>query len=283
MIAYFNGKYLSEQEIKISPYDRGFQFADGVYEVVRFYDDHFFQTDAHLRRMARGLSELRIQNLNVAKFKQIIQNLIEQNNIKYTQALAYIQVTRGDYYPRRHWFPPEGTPPTIFITTSLFKPHQDEIDNGVKILLEPDMRWHRCDIKSIALLPNVLARQKAIENGAAETVFVRDDYITEGTHTNLCVLDNGKLITPPLSNIILPGITREVVLQICNRLNIPYQEKPIRSVDFINYDEIMLVGTTVEITPVVQVNQEQIGNGKPGSFTESIQKEFYSMVKNEAD
>lgn len=282
MIAYFSGRYLPEEEIKVSPYDRGFQFSDGVYEVVRFYDDHFFQTDAHLRRMARGLSELKIKNLNIAEFKKIIQNLIEQNNIKHTQALAYIQVTRGDYYPRRHWFPPEGTPPTVFITTSLFKPHQDEIDNGVKILLEPDMRWHRCDIKSIALLPNVLARQKAVENGAAETVFVRDNLVTEGTHTNFCVINNGKLYTPPLSNLILPGITREVVLRICDRLNISYHETPIRSDDLFDYDEIMLVGTTVEITPVVQINDQQIGNGQPGPLTKSIQKEFYAMVKKVA-
>ena len=279
MIAYFNGKFLEENEIYLSPYERGFQFADGVYEVIRFYYDHFFQTEAHLERMAKGLSELRIKKPDFNEFKNIIEHLIKVNKLSGDQAIAYIQITRGAYTPRRHWFPPEDTQATIFISASAFNPHQDEIDNGVKIILEPDVRWLRCDIKSIALLPNVLARQKAIDNGATEAIFVRDEFVTEGTHTNFCAIKNGKLFTHPLSNLILPGVTRQVVLKICQELNIPVKEIPIKKSDLKSFDELLLVGTTVEITPIIQVNDWTVGNGKPGPITKNIQKLFYDIIR----
>lgn len=279
MLAYFNGKYLPEDEILISPYERGFQFADGAYEVVRFYYDHFFQTATHLKRMENGLKELRIQKPDLGEFFKIIQNLITKNNLQNTQSLAYIQVTRGACAPRRHWFPPSGTPPTIFISTSVFKPHENEIENGVKVILQPDLRWLRCDIKSISLLPNVLARQQAIENNAAEAVFVRDGFITEGTHTNFCAIKNETLFTAPLSNLILPGVTRQVVLKICENTGISFQQRAIPEDELSNFDELLLVGTTVEIAPIVQVNEQKIGAGKPGRITRFIQEKFYELVK----
>ncbi len=280
MLAYFNGDFIEEEKISISPYERGFLFADGVYEVVRYYDDHFFQTDAHLKRMENGLKELKIDAPDLSQFPEIINYLIEKNNLQGSGALAYIQVTRGAFNPRRHFFPPAGTKPTVLIMTSPFKSHTEEIDNGVKVLKQPDLRWLRCDIKSIALLPNVLARQNAIDNGAAEAIFVRDGFITEGTHTNVCGIKDNVLYTQPLSNFILPGVTRQVVLtQICPEINLEVREEAISERHLGNLDELLLVGTTVEITPIVQVDDLTIGNGKPGPWTRKIQEKFFEMVK----
>ncbi|NOZ62619.1 MAG: D-alanine aminotransferase Dat [Calditrichaeota bacterium] len=284
MLAYFNGEFIEEEKISVSPYERGFLFADGVYEVVRYYDDHFFQTEAHLKRMENGLKELRIEPPHLTEFPEIIEFLIKKNNLPGENALAYIQITRGAFNPRRHFFPPKDTPPTVLIMTSKFKSHTEEIENGVKVFRQPDLRWLRCDIKSIALLPNVLARQNAIDNGAAEAIFVRDGYITEGTHTNVCGIKENVLYTQPLSNLILSGITRQVVLkEICPRINLPVRERPIPESDLENLDELLLVGTTVEITPIVQVDNFIIGNSKPGHWTRKIQENFFEMTASKND
>ena len=279
MLAYFNGKFIDEEKISLSPYERGFLFADGVYEVVRYYDSHFFQTEAHLARMANGLNELRIQSPDLSQFPEIIEHLIKKNNLQGSDALAYIQVTRGAFNPRRHFFPPEDTTPTVLIMASKFKSHNEEIQNGVKVLRQPDLRWLRCDIKSIALLPNVLARQNAMDIGAAEAIFVRDGYITEGTHTNVCGIKDDVLYTQPLSNLILPGITRQVVLnEICPQIGLPVKENPIAEKNIGKMDEMLLVGTTVEVTPIVRVDDTEIGNGKPGPWTRKIQELFFRMT-----
>ena len=278
MKAYLNGKFISEDKVFISPFDRGFQFADGAYEVVRLYSGKLFKLDDHFERLERSLKELKIKVPDLKEIRKAVYQLINDNNLTDAHALAYIQVTRGMFLPRQHWFPPNHIQPTVYISTSLFTPHNKEIENGVKVLLENDIRWSRCDIKSIALLPNVLGRQKAIENNAYETIWVRDGFIMEGTHTNFCGIKNGKLITPPLSNFILSGVTRKVVIQICDSLAIPVHEEPIKKQDVETFNECMIVGTTVDITPVIQINDWKVGNGFPGPFTRKIQNGFYKLV-----
>ncbi|MDZ7338605.1 MAG: aminotransferase class IV [candidate division KSB1 bacterium] len=278
MLVYYNGHYMQESEVCLPPYERGFQFADGVYEVIRCYYGVFFQTEAHLARMARGLSELRIQAPDLSAFPAIIQRLVEENNHDQEQAIAYLQVTRGAYSPRRHWFPPAGTPPTVYISTSPFKPHWEEIEQGVKVILEEDIRWLRCDIKSIALLPNVLSRQRAIDQGAVEAIWARDGFMTEGTHCNVGFVRDGTFYTPPLSNLILPGVTRAVVLRLCEDLGIPAREVEIARAELAQFDEAMLIGTTVEITPIVQIGEMQVGTGVPGPITRRLQEAFYEKV-----
>lgn len=278
MIAYLNGKYLPAEQLNISPNDRGFFFADGAYEVIRYYEGKPFQADEHLQRLARSIGELRITYQNVEQLKEVAQNLIKNNNLSSGQATVYIQITRG-VAPRTHRFPPERTPATVYAYAAPFKPHQNELDNGTKIILVSDTRWSRCDIKSISLLPNILAHQLAIDNGATEAVFVRDGAVTEGTHTNFCGIFDGQLITGPRSNYILAGITREIVIQLCAKLNIPVKEFPILESDLKQADELLLVGTTVEITPIVQVDEWQVGSGKPGPITRSLQKKFYQLIK----
>lgn len=277
MIAYLNGKYLPTEQLNISPNDRGFLFADGAYEVIRYYEGKSFQADEHLQRLARSIRELQITYQNVEQLNDVAQNLIKNNNLSSGQATVYIQITRGAA-PRTHRFPPQGTAATVYAYAAPFKPHQNELDQGTKIILVSDTRWSRCDVKSISLLPNILAHQLAIDNGATEAVFVRDGAVTEGTHTNFCGIFNGQLITAPKSNYILAGITREIVIQLCGQLNIPVKEFPILESDLKKADELLLVGTTVEITPIVQVDEWPVGGELPGPYTQKLQKAFYSII-----
>lgn len=278
MIAYLNGQYLPGEQLKISPNDRGFLFADGAYEVIRYYDGKPFHTDEHLQRLARSIGELRISHQNIEHLNRVAQNLIKDNNLTSGQATVYIQITRGAA-TRTHRFPPEGTPATVYAYAAPFKPHQNELDNGTKIILVSDTRWSRCDIKSISLLPNILAHQLAIDNGATEAVFVRDGVVTEGTHTNFCAIFNGQFITAPRSNYILAGVTREIVINLCRELNIRVKEFPILEPDLKKADELLLVGTTVEITPVVQVDDWNVAGGLPGPLTRKLQESFYDLIK----
>ncbi|MCI0496288.1 D-amino-acid transaminase [candidate division KSB1 bacterium] len=277
MIAYFDGEYLPKNQLNISPDDRGFLFADGAYEVIRCYHGKLFQPDAHVKRLERSISELRIDFPGVQQLADVARKLIEKNQLTVGQAIVYLQITRGAA-PRTHRFPPKDTPATVYAYAAPFKPHQNELENGTKIILVSDTRWSRCDIKSISLLPNILAHQQANEHGATEAVFVRDGVITEGAHTNFCGIFKGELVTAPISNYILAGITREIVLELCGKLSIPVKEFPILESDLKNADELMLVGTTVEITPVVQVDGWKVGDGNPGALTQNLQKAFYDLI-----
>ena len=282
MWLYLNDKYVEQDKAAISPFDRGFLFSDGIYEVVRFYPPRgYFQVEAHLERMRYGLEQLHIKGIDTSRIRPIIEELVTRNGQKGAQATAYIQVTRGSYFPRQHFFPPPSTPPTLLITTSPFKPHAEEIEKGVQVLLEKDIRWSRCDIKTIALLPNILSRQRAVEHAACETIWSRDGLITEGTHTNFCAVKHGMVLTPRKSNFILSGITRQVVLHICRTLNISSLETSIHESELSEFDECMIIGTTTEVTPVVKINELTIGDGTPGNFTRRIQKELYRIIEGE--
>ncbi|MBN1994796.1 MAG: D-amino-acid transaminase [Anaerolineae bacterium] len=277
MIVYFNGQYLPKQEAKISPDDRGFLFADGVYEVIRAYQGRLFQTDPHLQRLARSLRELQIGGPDPEIFREVAQQLLHHNQLGDSDALVYIQVTRGAA-PRRHTFPGSHVSPTVYATATPFNPPREKMEQGIKIILTPDLRWTRCDIKSVSLLPNVLASQQAQESDAAEAVFVRDGALTEGTHTNFAAVRNGQLVTYPKSHYILGGITREVVLSLCANLNIPVKEFPLLEKDLPSAEEMMLLGTTSEIMPVVRVNDWPVGDGQPGPITQKLQQAFRRRV-----
>jgi len=278
MIAYLNGAFKEESELSISLYERGFLFADGAYEVARYYHHDYFQLETHLQRLKRSLTELRIQIPDLNVIREAVYRLCRENELSGKQHIAYIQVTRGSHAPRRHYFPSDTVKPTVYITHSEFATPQKQIDQGAQVILTEDIRWARCDIKSIALLPNVLARQEAIDRGATEAIFVRDRFIMEGTHTNFCAVKNGTLITPPLTNFILGGITRAIVLDICRDLNIPWREEPIPGDDLSRLDEAMIVGTTTDVTPVIQVDEVLIGSGPPGPLTRKIQQAFFKLT-----
>jgi D-alanine transaminase len=275
---YLNGEIKMGNEIMISPFDRGFQFSDGIYETLRWDGGKLFKLDAHLKRLERSLQEVRINFNGFNDLEKIISRLVWQNNFAESPLLVYLQITRGSFYPRQHFFPPKDVQPTVFISVTPIGRNLKALKEGVKVILEKDIRWTRCDIKSISLLPNILARQKAVEKNAAEAIFVRDGNITEGTHTNFFGVRGGKVYTAPLSGFILPGVTREVVLGICNQKNIPVVEEPIFENEIQSYDEFMVTGTISEVTPVVQIDEMKVGNGKPGKITKEIQSILIKMM-----
>jgi len=277
MLVYFNGNFVLKEEVKISPDDRGFLFADGAYEVVRAYAGRLFQADAHFRRMQRSLRELRIEGPDAETLRTIAETLMQANDLENGDVAIYMQVTRGAA-PRAHAFPRPGTPPTVYASISPFQTPPEKLERGVSAILVPDIRWARCDIKAVALLPNVLANQQARENGAEEAVFVRDGALTEGSHSNFCAVFGGELVTYPRAHYILAGVTREVVLDLCRELGIPCSEFPIFASQVKDADEMMIVGTTVEVMPVVQLDGWPVGDGKPGPITRRLQQAFRALV-----
>jgi len=278
MIAYYNGQFTEEKNISVSPYDRGFQFADGIYETLRTYNGSLFMFEEHIKRLNHNLKELRINYDGIRQLPDQIKNIANElavkNNFIGKEFSLYIQITRGAYYPRVHVFPPSDIKPTEFISISLISKNIVEYEKGIKVILVDDFRWSRCDIKAIGLLPSVLAKQQAIEKGASESIWIRDGLLLEGSHTNLFGVMGNKVITSPLSNYILPGITREVVIALCKELSIVLEEIPINKNEIKNFDEFFVTGTLTEIKPVVQIDNLKIGNGKPGIITANLQSAF---------
>ena len=266
MIVYFNGDFIPKEEVAFSPDDRGLLFADGVYEVVRSYEGRLFKMQEHMNRLDRSLRELRIEMPDTGLFVDVCARLLEENGLARGDAVVYMQVTRG-VAPRMHAFPKEPTAPTVYATPAPFEVVPEKWENGVKVILAPDTRWARCDIKSLALLPNVLASQRAAECGVEEAILVRDGAVTEGSHTSFCAVFDGQVVTSPLSNYILPGITRQVALDLCVDLGIPVVQFPIAEARLKDAEEMMLLGTGSEVMPVVQVDDWQVGDGRPGPVT----------------
>ena len=275
---FFNGEYLPKPSVHLSPDDRGFLFGDGIYEVVRSYGGRFFALAEHLERMHRGLCELRIRGVDAAEFGEIARELLDRNGMATDDAIVYMQVTRGAA-PRRHAFPLEQTPPTTYATATPYRPKGDPAE-GVKVITLADTRWTRCDIKSVNLLPNCLANQRAQEAGAVEAVFIRDGVVLEATASSFLGVFDGTIRTAPKSNYILPSITRDVVLDLCREEGIPVSEMPILEHELIAAEELFLAGTTLEVMPVVEVNDRPVGDGRPGPMHRRLYDLFRERVKS---
>jgi D-alanine transaminase len=277
MIAFYNGEFLPIEKISISPFDRGFLFADGVYEALRTYNKKLFMLHKHLERLKYSLEQININFSELNEIENIIYRCAELNRFD-SDFSAYIQITRGVSFPRTHHYSNQ-IKPNLFIYVSALKNREHEIKEGVSVILEQDVRWSRCDVKSTALLPNVLANHKAISSGHYEAVLFRDNFITEGSHTNFFAVKNDSIITAPLSNYILNGITRSIIFNLCEENNIQIIEEYILMNEIFTYDEFFLTGTTTEITPVVKIGNRMVGDGKPGKMTRKIQKLFYEFVR----
>ncbi|MCH8936831.1 MAG: aminotransferase class IV [Gemmatimonadetes bacterium] len=262
---------MPKASVHLSPDDRGFLFGDGVYEVVRSYGGRFFALDAHLQRMHNGLCELQIRGVDAAAFAEICKQLLERNDLSQDDALVYMQVTRG-VAPRSHAFPNVPTQPTSYAVPSPFQPKGD-VTKGVKVITAPDIRWTRCDIKSVNLLANCLANQRAQEAGATEAILVRDGVALEATASSFFGVFNGEVRTAPKSNYILPSITRQAALDICREAGISAIETPIHLTDLASADELFLAGTTLEIMPIIEVDGRVVGNGRPGP----VQQRLYEL------
>ena len=279
MLVFLNDKIIQIEESHLSPFDRGFLFADGVYESIRTYNKKLFRYTDHLNRLKRSLKETRIDFNRLSSLENIIYELIKKNNIE-NETLVYLQITRGAAYPRTHSFSKEKTTPTLFISVKEFKEDSDEQSTGVKVILQEDIRWLRCDIKSTSLLPVVLANQKATEEGAAEAILVRDGMITEGTHTNFFAVKDETIYTAPKSRLILEGITRKVVLEFCEKFKIDLKEEFIEKDNLKNFTEFFITSTTKEITPVTTIDYWTINDGEPGKITKSLQSVFKKITED---
>lgn len=189
----------------------------------------------------------------------------------------YVQITRGTH-KRMHSFP-QNTNPTIYAYSFELSSFTDNLENGIKVITNEDIRWQRCDIKSVSLLPNTMLFNKAVEAGAGECVLIRDGFVTEATHSSVLGVKNGTVITRPLSNLILPGITRKVILEICSEKNIPVEERAFSEKELFEMDELIIAGTGSEVTPAVQINDKKVGNGKLGRITKIIQDRFFELVE----
>ena len=273
---YLNGEFVLRDEAKISPDDRGFIFADGVYEVTKYYNGKPFRFDDHIKRLERSLNELNIEFDGIDVIGKVSFELLEKNNLLNKHAGIYLQITRGQH-KRVHHFPEELTP-SIYMFAFPLPTAIEKLEKGIKVITHEDIRWQRCDIKSISLLPNTMLYNKAVENGAGECVLIRDGSVSEATHSSVLAIKDGMVITRPLSNLILPGITRNVILEICMRNNIPFEERLFTEKELFEMDELMVTGTGSEVVPVVQVNDKDIGNKKPGEITRFIQKKFFELV-----
>ncbi len=278
-IYFLNGQFVQLENARVSINDRGFQFGDGIYEVIRTYHGRIFHLDEHLKRFEKSAREI---DLPIPFSRSEMKKVIEEAFIKsgYPMAKIYVQMTRGEA-ERSHAFP-SAIKPTFIMTVLKLSPFPPALKtSGVEMITTEDLRWGRCDIKSLNLLPNVLAQQKAKKAGVYEALMVRNGKVTEGSISNFFMVKHETVATPPLSSFILPGVTRDLVLDIARSLKIKVIEKDIPAGEVYRADEVFLSGTTIEIAPVVKIDGKAIANGRPGAITQTLMKEFEAMTFRE--
>jgi D-alanine transaminase len=265
---YLNGRFVPEAEAGISPLDRGFLFADAIYEVVRYDRGRPYRLAEHLERMREGLAAIRIA-ATTEFFEEAGQRLLADNGLLEKDAFVYAQVSRGAA-PRYHAFPPEGTKPTVFAFAREVDPPPAE--EGGRAILLTDERWGRCDIKSVMLLPNVLAAQKAREARAVDAILVRDGFALEGTKANLFLVAKGVLRTAPNGPRILPGVTRVAAIEAARRIGFSVEERAFTVEEMYAAQEVFLASTTLWTYPLVAVEGRPVGGGKPGPAARMIRE-----------
>jgi len=276
-ICYFNGKFLKKERVKVSPDDRGFLFADGVYEVVRWYEGSFFDMESHMTRLKRSMKEIRISWPEADSFPSVASKLISKNGLQERPSLVYLQVTRGAA-KRTHAFPSPPVAPTVYANAWGFNPAKDMISSGIETTLSQDPRWNRCDIKSVSLLPNVLSFQEATEIGSMECIFVRDGMMTECAHSNVFFVIDGKVFTHPESENILSGVTRKNIIRIAREAGISVFEMPVSASRLNEVSEAFITNTSFEIAPVISIGKNPVGDGKPGPVTKLLREKFDSVT-----
>lgn len=254
-IVYLNGQWLAAEDAKVSVFDRGFLFADGIYEVVSYYHGQPFLIDQHLKRLTNSLKALAIPDPGLKFWHELLGELAERNQL--TSGLVYIQVTRGADTQRTH-LPRAGLTPTVFATvTPMSLPHR--VDTPVNVAVMEDIRWLRCDLKSISLLGNIMLKQQADSLGAVEPLLVRDGMITEGASCNYFMVVEGVVFTPPKSHLILPGVTRDWVIELARENGFQVREEEISLAQFKAADECFLTSTSREIMPISYIDNEPVG------------------------
>jgi len=284
-IVYVNGAFFPRTEARVSVEDRGFVFGDGVYEVLRIINGRPFAARFHNERLRRSLEGIRISLAgkdSPESLTEIGRQLLEENGLLQGEATLYMQVTRGAT-TRAHNFPPPEVPPTVYISVARFTPYSDLARNGASAITHPDLRWGRCDLKTLNLLPNVLASQAAKERGTFEAMLIRDGVVTEGTKTNFFGVVDGRLRTHPCDEHILPGVTRSILRELARELSIDLDETPIQESEIPQLSELFLTGTTTDVMPVVTLDNKPVGNGKPGEVTRKLQRVLAESLASGGD
>jgi D-alanine transaminase len=279
-IANINGEIWPIDKAVIPAEDRGYLFGDGVYEVLRCYNGRIWAFDRHMQRFGRSLKEIAIHNVDLDRVRHWVVETYEQSQLP--EALVYFHITRG-VAPRSHAWE-EGLEPTFFMTVRPFALRGEGNEKGVRVISVSDQRWHRCDIKSLNLLPNVIAKQEARRCGAYEAVLVNEQgQVIEGTSSAVVSIIGGTLFGPPNSSAILPSITRQFVFEIADALRIPVQEKAVSLTEFYAADEAFIAGTGDEVMGVTHVDEKPIGPGTVGKLTRKIYQEYRTRIAQNVD
>ena len=280
---YLDGQFQPIEQAKIPVLDRGFLFGDGVYEVIPVYGKHPFRLQEHLQRLENSLAEVRITNPHShSEWESLLLELIERNNGE--DQSIYLQLTRG-VAPRDHHFPAVDTPPTLFMMSNpLVGTPQEILQQGIAAVTDHDSRWSRCNIKSINLLANVLHRQHAMDQNAREAILVRDGMVTEGAASNVFGVLDGVVTSPPKGPHLLPGVTRDLVLELAQQHQIDHQEREISEEELLLAEEIWVTSSTKEIVPVTMLNQYPVGEGRPGPLSLQLHhhlRAFKQQLRNQ--
>lgn len=276
-VAFVNGRFLPLADAVVSVEDRGFQFGDGIYEVIRTYHGRPFEVAAHLERLNRSAQALGIpQPYSNEQWSRLIEDGIRRAG--YPEAKVYIQVTRG-VAPRDHAYTSDLVPTTIMTVRELHPLSRTVLSAGVSVMTTEDIRWGRCDVKSVNLLANVLARQQGKQAGVFEVVLIREDHVTEGAVSNVMMVRDQTVITAPEGPRILSGVTRAVVLRLARREGFSVQERFPSRAELYEAEEVFLTGTTVEVLGVISVDGRVIGRGQPGPVTGRLAQAFEASTR----
>jgi D-alanine transaminase len=279
---FLNGEYLPRADARLSVEERGFLFGDGVYEVIPAYAGSFVRMGSHLRRLRHGLSELRIE-YDADKIERIAEELIERNGLVGAElSIVYLQITRGAA-PRTHHFPPAGTRPTVYAYATAYpRPTPAEWSAGYTAITVPDRRWARVDVKTVQLLPNVLAQEAARAAGVSDALFVRDGIAIEGAHNNLFTVFGRTVRTHPTTHQILPGITREIVLEVALERGYDVEERATPLDAIPSASEVFMTGSTTEVRPLVKIDGRPVGDGRVGPVAHDLREGLLETIRREA-
>lgn len=281
MHVLWNDQIVEREEVKIDIEDRGYQYGDGLYEVVRVYNGHLYMVEEHLNRLWSGAAKIRMQlPFSREKLTANLKKLVEIEGIK--EGKLYFQVTRGIDSPRNHALPdPEKVKGVLTATISPYERPVKKMETGITVAVVPDTRWLHCEIKSLSLLGNVLSLDDARRKGFDDAVLVRDDKVTEASAANFWVVKDGTVYTHPDSHLILSGITKMKILALARELTIPVKEEAVYEEELFTADECFVSGSLTEIIPVIKVNDHIIGAGKPGEITKQLLHAYIASVDAE--
>ncbi len=282
-IVYLNGEFMPLENARVPVLDRGFIFGDGVYEVIPVYSRHPFRLHEHLVRFKRSHDAIRLKYpLSDSEWTRLVKDLVARNSSE--DQSIYLQVTRG-VAKRDHAFPEDSKPTVFAMSSPLATPSREAIDNGVAAITAVDYRWLKCDVKSTSLLGNCLLRQAAADAGAVEVVMFRNASLTEGSSSNVFVVKNGAILAPPKNNLVLPGITYDVVLELAQANALRYEVRPIAEIEVRDAEEIWVTSSTKEVLAVTTLDGKPVGNGKPGAVfrrMHNLYQDFKHTVMRQA-